>query len=215
LADIFEEVDEEVRRDRAVEFLRRYGSWLLAGAVGIVAIVGGYNGWQQYQRSQREKASVRFEAAANEARTDKPKALATYESLSSEAPRPYADLARMRIGQLKAEMGDGNAAVAMYGNAAGALGEPELRDLAQYLAVLQKFDTAPPDELKPTLQALAAPDRALRAPAQELLATLALRSGDIPAAREAWKELMSDIATPPAMRQRAADMLTFLPGDKK
>jgi len=215
LADIFQEVDEEVRRDRALDFMRRYGSWLLSGAVAIVALAAGYTAWQQYNRNRHEQASARFDTAVSEVRGDKPKARASFETLTADAPQPYAGLAQLRIAALEAETGDRAKAAALYGTASGELSQPELRDLAQYLAVLERFDVAPPEESRAALTTLAGPGRPMRAPAQELLATLALRGGDVATARSLWKSLMDDITTPAAMRQRAADMLAFLPGDKK
>jgi len=215
LADIFQEVDEEVRRDRALEFWRRYGGWLLSGAVAIVVGTAGYSGWQQYDRSRREAASTRFEAAVADIRSDKAKALAALEAVAADAASPYPNLARLRIGQVKAEAGERDAAAAMFATASAGTNQPEMRDLAKLLSLVQRFDTAPPEELRAALMALSGADSPLRAPAQELLASLALRTGDVAAAREIWNGIVSDVATPPAMRQRAADMLAFLPGDKK
>lgn len=215
MADIFQEVDEDVRRDRALEFWRKYGKWATGAAVAVVLGIAGYNGWKRYDVSQREGASVRLEATVNELRTDKPKALSGLEGMGSDAPAPYGALARMRAAQARAEAGERDAAAGQYGMAAGALSPPEMRDMALLLALMQRFDTAPPEELRAALEPLTAADRPLRIPAQELMASLALRTGDVAKAREIFTALSTDIASPPGTRTRAVDMLAILPGEKK
>ena len=46
MVDIFEEVDEELRKDKYQELLRKYGPWALGGAIGIIAVAAGYQ-WLQ------------------------------------------------------------------------------------------------------------------------------------------------------------------------
>lgn len=215
MADIFQEVDEDVRRDRAMEFWRKYGKWLTGAAVAVVVGIAGYNGWQRYDVSRREAASARLEAALDELRTDKPKAIAGLEGMAGDAAAPYDALARLRAGQVKAEAGERGPAASQYGMAAGSLNQPEMRDMAQLLSLMQRFDTAPPEELRAALLPLAAADRPLRVSAQELLASLALRTGDLAQAREIFTALSTDITTPPGTRTRAADMLAVLSGEKK
>ena len=41
MADIFDEVDEELRQERAARLWRQYGSWLIAAALAVVIAVGG------------------------------------------------------------------------------------------------------------------------------------------------------------------------------
>jgi hypothetical protein len=215
VADIFQEVEEDVRRDRAMVLYRRYGPYAIGAAVALVVAVAGYTGWKEYDISRRAKASMRFETASNEVRTDKAKAAQSFEAIAADAPGPYDQLARLRQAQLKAEAGERDAAASLFGTAAGSLSQPEMRDLAVLLALLQRFDTAPPEELRESLKDLAQPGRPMRPSALELQAALALRSNDHAQAREILTGLTNDITTPPAMRQRATDLLSFIPGDKK
>ena len=54
MSDIFQEVDEEVRRDKAAEFWKKYQNQILAGAVLIVLASAGFRYWQY----EREKAAA-------------------------------------------------------------------------------------------------------------------------------------------------------------
>ena len=42
MSDIFQEVDEEVRRDKALEFWKKHQNLIIAGAALIVLATGGY-----------------------------------------------------------------------------------------------------------------------------------------------------------------------------
>ena len=56
MSDIFREVEEEVRRDKAAEIWKKYGKLFILAAVLLVAGTAGWSAWQQYQRKQAELA---------------------------------------------------------------------------------------------------------------------------------------------------------------
>jgi hypothetical protein len=54
VSELFDEVDEEVRRDQLKKLWDRYSLLIIAGMVLIVAAVGG---WRGYQYLEAKKAS--------------------------------------------------------------------------------------------------------------------------------------------------------------
>ena len=64
VAGIFQEVDEEVRKEKATEWWKRYGVYLLSLAVAIVLGFAGFKAWQAYDLSQRGERSDAFASAA-------------------------------------------------------------------------------------------------------------------------------------------------------
>jgi hypothetical protein len=48
VADIFHEVDEEVRRERLQRLWERYSFHIIAGAVLVIAVIGGWRGYEWY-----------------------------------------------------------------------------------------------------------------------------------------------------------------------
>ncbi len=56
MSDIFQEVDEEVRRDKAVEFCTKNQNLIFAAAVVIVLATGGYR-YYEYRRLQASEAA--------------------------------------------------------------------------------------------------------------------------------------------------------------
>ena len=67
MADIFQEVDEEVRRERARQFWERHGNLVIAVAVVIVLGVGGWRGYQWWELKQSAEAGAAFNKAYIEA----------------------------------------------------------------------------------------------------------------------------------------------------
>ena len=49
MADIFREVDEEVRRDKAILFFEKYQFWLIAGALLVIAMTAGWRIYDYYK----------------------------------------------------------------------------------------------------------------------------------------------------------------------
>ena len=63
MSDIFQEVDEEVRRDKAAEFWKKYQNQVLAAAVLIVLASAGFRYWQYERQKATEAAGDQFQQA--------------------------------------------------------------------------------------------------------------------------------------------------------
>lgn len=68
MSDIFTEVDEDLRRDRALRLWKQYGNYLIGAAVVVAAATAGYVAWQDYSRKQAEAAAAQYVAAMDEAK---------------------------------------------------------------------------------------------------------------------------------------------------
>ena len=63
MADIFQEVDEEVRRDKAAEFWKKHQNLILGLAVLIVLASAGFRYWQYEKEKAEQAAGDQFQAA--------------------------------------------------------------------------------------------------------------------------------------------------------
>lgn len=214
MADIFQEVDEELRRDRAAALWRKYGIYVIAVAVVLVAATAAWQAWRYYETRQRIQAGDRFTEAmlaANQGQTDA--AVATFAGIATDGPPGYAMLARMQGAALKVRAGDQAGAAAIYDGIAADAGVPETyREAALLLSVMQQVDTGDPRALSERLTPLVAEGSPWRHSARELQAVLALRAGDPAQARTFLETLSKDAAAPQSMRTRAAEMLRALGG---
>ena len=96
MTDIFQEVDEEVRRDRAAEFWKKYQNLILAGAVLIVLAAAGFRYWQYEKEKAEQAAGDQFQAAIAALEAGKlDEANGGLAKIAAEAPAGYRILAQM------------------------------------------------------------------------------------------------------------------------
>ena len=65
VADIFHEVDEEVRRDQLKKLWERYSIYIIGLAVLIVAGIGAWRGYEYWVAQKAAQAGAAFEAAVS------------------------------------------------------------------------------------------------------------------------------------------------------
>ena len=98
MSDIFQEVEEDVRRERYEQIWKKYGNYIIAAAAVLVAAVAGYQAWQRYDLTQRQQVSDRFSQATQAAQSGNlPKAETDFAALTKEAPAGYATLAKFHL----------------------------------------------------------------------------------------------------------------------
>ncbi|HWG06437.1 MAG TPA: tetratricopeptide repeat protein [Beijerinckiaceae bacterium] len=204
MTDFFREVDEEVRRDRAVKFLQRFQIPLIGLAVLVVAATAGWRIYDTWRTNQAETAGGAYEAADQLARDNKSaEAEAAFQKIVDSGPKGYALLARFRVAATTAAT-DPEAAVKDYDAlAADATIDPTLQDIARYRAALLRLDKADPKEMDERLAPLTRTSNPFRNSARELLALAALKANDFTAAGNWLDMIVADPQTPDDLRQRA------------
>ncbi|HMA14087.1 MAG: tetratricopeptide repeat protein [Bacteroidota bacterium] len=214
MADIFKEVEEDLRRDKAAEWWKKYSLFIYAAAAVVVVGVAGYQGWRSYDLKLRgERSDAYAGALAAAAGGDAEEARRALAALSDPAGSGYGLLAALSEANLAVEAGDLEKADAIWralaqNDGAGAA----LSDLAALYGVMRRMNDGDPAALRGELATLSAPEAPYRFSALELLAALALREGDSAAAREHLTQITDDPAAPSGSRSRAAELLASLPG---
>lgn len=211
MADIFREVDEDLRRDRAAKLWRRFGPVIIAAAVATVAATAGYVAWQRWQTARNQEQTAELGRALSQALppgATEPAANAV-ELLAGAAARTdgaHALLARFYEAGIRIRQGDRDGAIAIYDQLAGAQGDPLFRDLAQLLAVQHQVDSGDPQQLLTRLTPLLAADNPWNWSARELAGLLAARAGDTARAHGLFRQLADDLQTPAGIRSRATEL---------
>jgi hypothetical protein len=210
VADIFHEVDEEVRRERLQKLWDSYSLYIIAAAVLIVAGIGGWRGYQWWEAKKATEAGAAFEAAVTLSDQGKhAEAEAAFAKVAAEAPSGYRVLAQLRAAaELSAH--DQKQAVKAYDELAadGSLGQT-MQDLAAVRAGMLLVDSAPLSDMRRRLEPLTAPGRTFRHTARELLALSAWRNGDVTTAKHFIDMIAADGDTPSGTRARV-DILSAL-----
>lgn len=215
MADIFQEVDEDVRRDKAMRLWRKYGSYVIIACVAIVVGTAGRVGWREYKAAQQAEESARYVIAAGLLeKGDAAAAVASFQSLAADANTGYGVLALFQGAASRVKSGDKPGALAAYDQIAADNNiDPIFRGLARLQAVMLLIDDGGIDDLTGRLAPLLADGSTWRYSALEMQAILKHREGDASGARAAFMALSEDAGAPTGMRRRAAQMVAALGGE--
>ena len=206
MADIFDEVNEDLKRDQLQKLWSRFGKYVILAVSIVVLGVGGRQGYTTWQGHKAVTAATAYHNAlgASDLKT------ALKAELDQLSPG-YAMLATFRIAAAQALAEDYAAAEESY----LALSiDPAVRQLYQQAAILLSVMNAPmnrsADELATRLAVLESQAGPWQAMALEQAAGLALRGGDSKTALAKYTTLAGLPDTPPGVRQRASQMLEIL-----
>ena len=216
MSELFDEVDEEVRREQLQKLWEKYSIYIIAVALLVVAAVGGWRGYQYLQEKKAAEAGDAFNKAIELSDQGKhSEAEAAFNDLAAKAPAGYRMLARFRAAAEVANK-DPQAAAKMFDNLAADSGiGPELQGLARIRAAGLLVDTATYADMLRRLEPEAAAGQTFRHSARELLALSAFRANDSTATRQWLDQLELDAETPPSMRSRAEALQALLPPNAK
>lgn len=214
MPDIFDEVQEELRAEKARQLGVRYGGILAGLALLVLVGIGGWQGWRWHQQREAAQAATAFlqVSQATEAQgADLRAAADRFAALAAEAPEGYRVIARLRAAALKAETGQRDAALALWDQVAADGSAPRIyRDLASLMWVLHSLDSGDPAQLASRLEPLAQPGGAWQASAREMQALLAIRRGEKSEAKRGLEALANDVTAPRGLRDRAGRLAAGL-----
>ncbi|WP_291844691.1 tetratricopeptide repeat protein [Maricaulis sp.] len=211
MVDIFEEVDEELRRDKYQDLLRQWGPWVLGAAVAVILGTVAWQGFDAWQTRNRETSSDAFIAAMNDVEAGRlDAAAAALDSVVAEGTPGYAALALMQRGNLALEQGDAAAAAGFFDEVAARASDPLLRDMAEIRSVWASWDSLSYSDIDLRLNVLIGGDSPFRHLARETIAAAALRAGEIERARTQYQFLAFASDAPSGVQRRAQEALALV-----
>jgi hypothetical protein len=204
----YREVDEELRRDQALQVWERYRFWILGSALLVIAAVGGFIWWQN-QREARAAAQGESLVAA----------LESFDKGAVEAAGPaVAELEKSNIDGYRAaglfsraniliESGNVAGAVAIYQRIAAddGLAQP-YRDAATVRQTALEFDRLRPEAIVDRLRPMIRRGHPWFGSAGELTAHAHLRQQRPDLAAQVFASLARDETVPESIRSRAVQM---------
>ena len=210
MSDVFEEVEESLRQDKASEWWKRYGVFVWILGIAIVSFVA----YREWSVGQTEKRTVERVIAFEQARTQ----LADGDYASAEAG--FADLANSGtdIAPLAAQFlaqtqyegnGDIDSAATSLETSMGDDGP--VQRLAVLKAAYIRSENLTLSELEDFLGDLPERPTAIGVLATELIAAKAFSEGDFQRAREEFSYLQLAANVPPGVVQRAEVALNVIP----
>ncbi|MDC3311795.1 tetratricopeptide repeat protein [Alphaproteobacteria bacterium] len=206
MADIFDEIEEDLRRDKMNLLWQRYGNYILGLAVLIIIGVAGNQGYDYWHESKTQAAGNQFfEAVTAE------DSLEALISIESDLPDGYKMLARFRVAALYAEEGDLAAAEqAFLDLSADTSIDVFYKNTALLLSVMNAPRSADKNQLINRISALAEFPGPLQGLALETSAGLYLEAGLTNKAIASLTMASSLTEIPASLRQRITQALSIL-----
>jgi hypothetical protein len=212
VSELFNEVDEELRREQLKKLWDKYSIFIVAAALLIIVGVGGWRGYEYLEAQKAAKASAAFDAAIVLADQNKhAEAEAAFNKIALDAPSGYRSLARLRAAAEAAAVDPKKGAQAYDAIAADSSIGANERDLAKVRAAGVLLDTDGYDDIVKRLEPETGAGAIYRHTARELLALSAWHANKLPEARKWLDMIAEDGQTPASLRSRAEALQALLP----
>ncbi|MBT9446914.1 MAG: tetratricopeptide repeat protein [Hyphomonadaceae bacterium] len=210
MTDLFEEVEENLRRDQFQSLWKKYGVFAIGGAVALVLGVGGVGVYRSWQDGQSQAASETFAEIQQLAQTDPAAAAPKLAAFAKSGFGGYKALAEMeRAGALQAE-GDLPGALVAFDNAAKMSNEPAIKQSAQLRAAYIAAESENFTAIEARVQPLIADGGAFGYLGRELLGVEAYEAGQLDRARTEFSYLETAFDAPQGVRERAQQFLAVI-----
>lgn len=209
MTDLYEELQEDLRQKRLEDLWKKWGNYIIGGAVAILASVAGWQYWVYADGQAQAKASAAFMKTAESfgAPGQERKVAEAFAKLAEDAPDGYKMAAVLNQAAALLIAGERAKAVDLYDKAAQAnLGGSLMADFARYRAALALADTAPQVDVLNRLEPLTVKDGPWSALARELKAYVTWRAGNMPEALKQYDLLAKDETASPNVKLRAKNM---------
>jgi hypothetical protein len=202
------EVDENLRRDQAHDFLKKNGPWIVGAALLFLAAIAGWLYWQDRQVKQAEIETERLNAALTQVgagqAAEAQKQLAPLEESNADGVRAAARLTKAAVALDKA---DRKTAIAEYRVVMDdkGLAQP-YRDLATIRLTALEFDQMKPEDVIARLKDLAVAGNPWFGSAGEMTAMALIKLNRKDEAGRMFAAMAADEGVPNTIRSRAVQI---------
>jgi hypothetical protein len=202
------EVDENLRRDRARDFAKTYGKWLIAAAILFLAAVAGWLYWQERERQKAAEESEQLAAIYRQIGTGNAKAAPKrLEPLAAKGTDVTRASALFAAAAVALEENDRKTALDKFRAVQGDKSLPQsYRDLALVRLTTLEFDQIKPEEVIARMEPLAKTGEPWFGSAGELTALALLRQNKKAEAGKLFAAIAFDREVPDTIRARSVQL---------
>ena len=214
MSDVFQEVDEDLRRQEVEEIWAKYGPWAVGVAVVGIAIASAYMYWQDQKETALGDASdVLLGGIEQVLEGENESAVTTFTDLAADAPGGYQTMALFQLAAAQRLDGHLIEAVQTYDLLAADNNlDAAYRDLARLYAGYAAAESPLMgfDEIEARLGSVATGTGPWRYHALEVLAFVSFNGGDLDGAREYYRQITDDGQASQQVAARANEMLNMV-----
>lgn len=202
------EVDENLRRDRARDFGKKYGGLLAAAVVLFLLASGGYIWWKQHQVQKSEQQSEQIaEIFKNIGAGTTGSSAQQLDQLAQSDSKGVRATAKFTRAALALQQNDTKLAISKYKEIAADSSLPApYRDAALIRQTALEFDALPAQDVIARLQPLAKPGGPWFGTAGEMTAMALIKQGQKAQAAQLFAAIARDTSVPQTIRARAVQV---------
>lgn len=214
MTDIFSEIEEDIRKDRAKRIWQRFGKYVIGAAVLLVLVVGGWRVYEGWADSRAAAAGDRFLDAVTLLEENPQTGIEALEAVAADSPASYGALARFRVASALAQDGNFDEAIAHFRELTSDSSlDPLVRDVASIRLGYLLLDHGSAADVEGLLLELSDTTHPFSHSAREIRAFAAMKAGNREQALGLFLELVSDFNSPESVRSRARVALDVLASD--
>ncbi|MDD3182535.1 MAG: tetratricopeptide repeat protein [Alphaproteobacteria bacterium] len=213
---LLQEIEADLSRQHYEKLWKKYGPFVLAAAVLIVAVTAGFSGYKAYTIQTAQKTTLSYMEIFTQKKNSQDELIAALEKYGADNKGTIQSVfARFKAASAAAATQDQTkeAAIKMYDDlAADSSIDRVYRQLADLISVQLQLDTGDGAALETRLQPLMKDDCVWRFTSKEFAGYLALRLGDKEKAKAFFSELKGLKGVPASIAARSGDVLSWLNG---
>jgi len=213
VSDVFQELQEEHRRQQLADLWKKYQIPVIGVAVIAVLGVAGYQYWTYWRGEQAQASSRAFDSAITDLEAGNNKgAVERFRKLGEKAVGGYALLSRLEEAAMLGQTGEVDKAVKLYEQVARDHSDPLFAGLATMRATLLTIETAALEDVRKRLDPLIAGGGPWKTGAIELLAYATWRSAKDADAIKLYEQVLATPDAPEKLKRRSTEMKQLIEG---
>ena len=212
MGDIFNEVNEDVRREQLIGLWRRYGMYLLGTLTAIIIGTAAHGVWAHFKNQRMMADGGLFSAAIELSQLGQYEVAAQkFTDLASDSGSGYSQLAKLQKAATFLKTEDYTTAISLYSDLAAQPGTDKvIAPLATILAAIHESNNNRPNNAIARLAELSENDGPWRHLAREVRALALIQNGNMEEARKILVTIVGDPTSLPGVRSRASEILGAL-----
>ena len=211
--NLFTEIQEDLQRQQMEALWKRYGTWVVAAAFGIVLVTAGMTAYHTWKMNRAQQLTAELISVTKPSSDDVKniEEIRAFASKPESAGTSLSVIALLRAGALAANLNDTAKAVQIFDQVANdTKADPAYRQLGDLYAVQVQMDSGDAAALSQRLVPLTEEHAPWRYSALEAQGYLAIRVGDKAKAKQIFTDLSQDARAPHSIGARATDVLRSL-----
>ena len=212
MGDVFQEVDEDIRKDRIKSIWKRYRIFFILFLLFVIGAVCFNSFWTQYKLKKVEERSEKYFFAMDEATVNAQKGVDALKIFSDEEydSSYHVLLANLKEAAIRRSKNDLHNALNIYENILENNIEQAYKDFVQIQLAEVLMELGNLEEAKTILFDVSNANTAFASVAKEYIGYISMQEGDLIKARNIFEELTEGATTPITIKNRVKDILVTI-----